>query len=153
MLKSIAFLSLLIFSASSYGSEKITGEILETCKIETSFELKAATQIFCSADLSVQDGAEIITNGHGLQIVAMGRVRFGSENGLGLIIRAQAKNAGKVFIYARTASGQLNIDNKATLLGGDVEIEYGSSFGYAQTVEPGRAAEVRTLVGGQALQL
>lgn len=152
MLKKIALFSLLIFSAAAFGAEKVAEDILETCKIETSFELKGPTQIFCSSDLNVQDGSEIITNGHGLQIVAMGRVRFGSENGLGLKVTAQAKNAGKVFIYARTASGQLNIDNKATLLGGDVEIEYGSSFGYVQTVEPGRAAEVRTVVGGQTLQ-
>jgi hypothetical protein len=153
MLKSISLFSLLIFSASSFSAEKVAGEILETCKIEASFKLSGPTQIFCSEDLSVQDGTEIITNGHGLQIVAIGRVRFGTENGLGLKITADAKNAGRVFIYARTATGQLNVNNKATLIGGDVEIEYGSSFGYVQTVEPGRAAEVRTVVGGQPLQL
>jgi hypothetical protein len=147
MLKSLAFIAMLGFAASVHAEQ-----ILETCAIDASFALQGPTQIFCDGDLRVKDGTEIVTNGQGLQIVAMGRVYFGTAEGLGLNIAAQSENAGRVFIYARTASGQLNIDNQAQQFGGDVEIEYGSQFRYTQTVDAGPAAAVRTTVNGQ-LQL
>jgi|GEM_PF-5031264 len=150
MLKQIVVLTFLALTAFAAQAENAP---LETCKIDSSLELTQTTQIFCGDDLVIADGVEISTNGFGLQIVALGRVRFGTANGLGLNITAKAVTAGKVFIYARTASGQLNIDNKAADLGADVEIEYGSTYRYTQTTDAGRAAEVRTYVNGQALPL
>lgn len=148
MLKQIALIALMTLALPALGEE-----IFETCTLDGSLELGRPTQIFCSGDMKVNDGAEIVTNGHGLQIVALGRMAFGSSDGVGLNIVARAKDAGKVFVYARTASGTLNIDNKAQNLGGDVEIEFGSSFRYNQTVDAGKAAAVRTVINGQELQL
>ena len=121
MIKQIAFMFLLIFTFAGYAA--MAEEVFETCTIDGSIELKAPTQIFCDGDLKVKDGSEIVTNGHGLQIVALGRVNFGTEEGLGLNITAKSQNAGKVFIFAATASGTLSIDNKAQNFGADVEIE------------------------------
>ncbi len=120
-------------------------EIIETCKFEASLELTAPTQIFCDSDLYFADGLEISTNGHGLQIVVMGRVFFGTVEGLGLNITPKAATAGKVFVYARTASGHLKVDNQTETFGADIEVEYGSRYAYFENLNPGRSAEVRVL--------
>ena len=148
MLKQIALILLFTLALPAMAEE-----IYETCTLDGSLELKRPTQIFCAGDMNVKDGAEIVTNGHGLQIVALGRMNFGTSDGVGLNITAKSLDAGKVFVFARTASGTLNIDNKAQNFGADVEIEFGSSFRYTQTVDAGRAAAVRTLINGQELQL
>lgn len=154
MIKHISVLLALTFCgafAHAAISEVEAVEVIETCKVDASLDLKKPTQIFCDKNLGFADGVEIATNGHGLQIVAVGRVFFGTEQGLGLSVTAKASNAGKVFIYARTASGNLRVDNQTTNLGADIEIEYGSSFGLVQTLEPGHAAEVRLITGNPRL--
>lgn len=149
MLKQIALMIFLGFSINAFAANE---QVLETCALDTSMSLTQITQIFCDQDLNVKDGVEIVTNGFGLQIVAMGRVFFGTQDGLGTSIRAESQSAGLVHIYARTASGQLRVENEAADFGGDVQIEYGSTYDYVQTLKTNFDAAARTVVNGQTLQ-
>lgn len=148
MLKRTLLFSLLVFGTCAFADDIKT---VETCKIEESIELDTATQIICDGDLMIGDGVEIVTHGHGLQIAAFGAIHFGSENGLGLLISANEGPAGQIFVSSTlTATGHLKIDNQgepATSFGGDIEIQYGSSHNYSQVIHPGRAAELRMVIG------
>lgn len=157
MPKPIAFkiimfqLAALCWLSPAFANDDI--DLLETCLIDQSIELSKPTQIFCASDLAFADGVEIMTAGFGLQIVAGGTVKFGTDDGLGLRIFPEAS---PVVMYARTAIGQLSVKDTSdtvNLSGSHVVIEYGSSYNYQQTIEPGFAAYVQMTVAGQELQL
>jgi len=148
MLKQIALLTLFVFNFSAASA---TVEVIETCRIEASFQLETPTQIFCAEDLVVEEGVKIAANGHGLQIVSAGRLHFGATEGASEGVRISSN--APVLIYARTAIGHLTIENEDSTLGSHIEIEYGSTYNYQQSLNPGGSAEVRMVVAGEALQL
>jgi len=54
---------------------------LKTCHLEGRLRLQTALQIYCDGDMVVEDGAEIITDGHEVQVWVAGKAYFGNSRG------------------------------------------------------------------------
>jgi hypothetical protein len=132
---------------------------LESCHLNGRLELHDATQIICLDDLEIEDGAVIVTAGHELQILVSGRLEIGTLNGKGLLIRAADKTAAHatmapqrgapILIQARAATGRLAIDNQGRESGGDITLEYGSTYDYDQSLSAGNAAATVVTINGE----
>ncbi|MBX3021191.1 MAG: hypothetical protein KF799_05885 [Bdellovibrionales bacterium] len=138
---------------------------IKSCHLQGRMRLSEATQIFCDGDMLIDDGAEIITEGHELQIWISGKAYFGGSS-KGFQIRSfdeaslgheDGATAGSpVVIYAATASGFLRVDSQGlteNALGGDVAVEYGSTYDYDHELYTGRAASIEMVRAGEMVAL
>jgi hypothetical protein len=153
MLKITGGLFTLLLFAHPAAAESVT--TLESCHINGRIELHEATQIICLDDLKIEDGAVIVTEGHDLQILVSGRIEIGTLNGAGLLIRAAdetgttPRRGAPILIQARTATGLLKIDNQGRESGGDITLEYGSTYDYDQRLSAGNAAATVVTINGE----
>jgi len=137
---------------------------IKTCTLEGRTRLTEATVLFCNGDMDVKDGAEIITEGHELNIYVTGRAYFGGSS-KGFQIRTydeaslnagQAGAGNNVLIYALTASGFLKVETqglKETDVGGDINLEYGSTIDYDHDLFTGFAAGAELIRNGELIAL
>lgn len=160
--RGLTLIALLFTSLPLLAEQPVTQ--LKTCHLQGRIRLTEATQLICDSDMLVDDGAEIVTEGHELQIFVYGRAYFGGSSH-GFKIRSfdeasvDADIAGSgntVLIYARTASGYLKVDNQGLResdTGGDISLEYGSTYSYDHELFTGRAAGAEMFRSGELVAL
>jgi hypothetical protein len=109
--------------------------LLKTCELSGQIRLESLTQIYCEKDLRIAAGTEIVTDGNSLQILVIGTMEIKKS----LRILSFDKNssgrhdAGQINVYARTATGYLEIRNGGATAqdsAGAIYLEYMSTKNY-----------------------
>lgn len=159
-----SFVKGMVLTLAVFATHFSHAEFINTCVLEGEIRLSETTQIICQSttgepvNLTVAPGTRIITNGQSLAILTTGNLILPTQTLGGLSIQSfdsqsaqEISDARQVSIFAQTASGYLQIDNRgqtADGLAGDVSVEFVTLSDFDQDIHVDEFTHVELILNG-----